>query len=207
MKVILFNGSPNSEGCTNATLEYMEKMFNEREIETEIFHIGGHVIGGCRGCGACSSTGKCIQYDCVNLAVSKLNSADGFVFASPVHYALPTGDMIAFLDRLFYVGAADMRYKPAGIVTVARRGGCSSAFDAMIKYPTYNQMPLVNGDYWPIVYAHANPEQLEKDKEGLFTLATITRNMVWLMRCIESGRKAGIEVEYVEKDVWTNFVE
>ncbi len=25
--------------------------------------------------------------------------------------------------------------------------------------------------------------------------------------CIESGRKAGIEVEYVEKDVWTNFVE
>ncbi len=77
------------------------------------------------GCGGCSKLGRCVMDDCVNQVLDLAAEADGFVFASPVHYASPTGDMIAFMDRLFYAGGGLMRFKPAAVAVVARRGGCS----------------------------------------------------------------------------------
>ena len=206
MKVLLFNGSPNENGCTNSAMEHMAGILNQRGIETQIFQVGRKVKGGCMGCGGCSSTGRCVIDDCVNEAAALLKDADGYVFASPVHFASPTGDMLAFLDRLFYVGCEDMRYKPAAVAAIARRGGCTATVDVMLKYPTYNHMPVVSADYWPIAHAHVKPEQLIEDEEGMFTLSTLARNMAWMLKCIEAGKKAGIEPEYVEKDKWTNFV-
>lgn len=84
-----------------------------------------------------------------------------------------------------------MRYKPAAIAVIARRGGCTSAFDAMLKYPTYNQMPVVSGDYWPIAHAHVDPAQLRCDEEGLFTLSTLARNMAWDAQMHRSRKESG----------------
>ena len=197
MKILLFNGSPNKKGCTNAALEHMASVLEERGLDTEIFQVGKKIKGGCMGC---------VQNDCVNEAAELLREADGFVFGTPVHFASPTGDMVSFLDRLFYVGSEDMKYKPAAIAVVARRGGCTSTFDTMLKYPTYNQMPVVSGDYWPIAHAHVNPSQLKEDEEGLFTLSTVARNLAWMVKCIDAGKKAGIEPESLQKEIWTNFV-
>ena len=47
MKVLLFNGSPNENGCTDAALRHMSKVLTERNIQTEIFQIGRRVKGGC----------------------------------------------------------------------------------------------------------------------------------------------------------------
>lgn len=206
MKILLFNGSPNSNGCTNAALEHMASVLEERGFDTEIFQVGKKIKGGCMACGGCSKTGRCVQNDCVNEAAELLKEADGFVFGTPAHFASPTGDMVSFLDRLFYVGSEDMKYKPAAIAVVARRGGCTAAFDTMMKYPTYNQMPVVSGDYWPIAHAHVNPSQLKEDEEGLFTLSTVARNLAWMVKCIDAGKNAGIEPEHKEKEIWTNFV-
>ena len=120
MKVLLFNGSPNENGCTDAALRHMSKVLTERNIQTEIFQIGRRVKGGCMGCGGCSDTGRCVIDDCVNEALDIISEADGYVFATPVHFASPSGDMIAFLDRLFYAGSSAMRYKPAAIAVIAR---------------------------------------------------------------------------------------
>ena len=40
MNVLLINGSPHKNGCTNAALTEMAKVLNEAGIETTIFHIG-----------------------------------------------------------------------------------------------------------------------------------------------------------------------
>lgn len=40
MNVLLINGSPHKDGCTNAALTEMAKALNEAGIETTIFHIG-----------------------------------------------------------------------------------------------------------------------------------------------------------------------
>ena len=38
MKVILVNGGPHPDGCTNLALEEIEKTLNENNIETEYEH-------------------------------------------------------------------------------------------------------------------------------------------------------------------------
>ena len=52
MNVLLINGSPHKNGCTNAALTEMAKVLNEADIETTIFHIGSAPVGGCVGRGA-----------------------------------------------------------------------------------------------------------------------------------------------------------
>ena len=206
MKVLLINGSPSQDGCTAIAISHIARTLNERGIQTQVCHIGKKVKGGCRGCGGCSKLGRCVMDDCVNQVLDLAAEADGFVFASPVHYASPTGDMIAFMDRLFYAGGELMRFKPAAVAVVARRGGCSASSDALLKYPMIDQMPVVSADYWPMAHGNGAARDLEQDAEGVHTMETIGRNMAWMLKSIEAGKKAGIEPEYVNKEAWTNFV-
>ncbi len=203
MKVLLINGSPNERGCTFTALERMAAVLNERGIETEIFHIGKKPVGGCIGCRSCRSTGKCVFDDCVNEALELAKSADGFVFGTPVYFASPNGSMVAFMDRLFYAGS--FCHKPAAVVASARRGGCTASLEVLMKYPTYNQMPVVTSDYWPIVHGNTREEVLQ-DEEGMYTMEVMGKNMAWMLKCIEAGKNAGIEPEREEKEIWTNFI-
>lgn len=199
MKVLLINGSPHEFGCTFTALKKIADTLEEQGIDTEIFHIGKEPIGGCVACGKCAKTGRCSFEDSVNSALEKAEDASGFVFGSPVYFASPSGSMVAFMDRFFYAG--DFAHKPAAVVASARRGGCTAALEVLNKYPTYNQMPLVSADYWPIVHGNT-PEEVLKDGEGVYTMETIGMNMAWLLRCIESGPKPVKR----EKEVWTNFI-
>lgn len=40
MKVLLVNGSPHKDGCTNLALEEVSKTLNQENIETEIIWLG-----------------------------------------------------------------------------------------------------------------------------------------------------------------------
>ena len=61
--------------------------------------------------------------DLVNQVLEKCESADGFVFGSPVHYASAGGAITCLMDRMFYAGSRLMRTKPACAIVSARRGG------------------------------------------------------------------------------------
>ena len=203
MKVLLINGSPNEKGCTYTALERMTEVLEKEGIETEIFHIGKTPVGGCTGCGGCGKTGRCVYQDSVNEALDRAEDADGFVFGTPVYFASPNGSMVAFMDRFFYAGS--FCHKPAAVVASARRGGCSASLEVLMKYPTYNQMPVVSSNYWPLVHGNTREEVLQ-DEEGMYTMEVMASNMAWLMKCIEAGRKAGIEPERKPKEIWTNFI-
>ena len=107
MKVILVNGGPHPDGCTNLALEEIEKTLNENNIETEKIWLGNKAIGGCIACNHCLNTNnRCFMDDIVNIFLDKVNKADGFVFGSPVHFASASGALTSFLDRVFYVEEA-----------------------------------------------------------------------------------------------------
>lgn len=205
MKVLMINGSPHEKGCTFTALERMAQVLEERGIETEIFHIGKKPVGGCAACGGCSGKDKCVFEDSVNEALELAKSADGFVFGTPVYYASPNGSMIGFMDRFFRAGDAMLTYKPAAVAASARRGGCSASLEVLMKYPTYAQMPVVTSSYWPLVHGN-NREEVLQDAEGMFTMEVMGKNMAWMLRCIEAGKAAGIEPEWEEKEIWTNFI-
>ena len=110
MKVLLINGSPRPRGCTYTALKEAEKALNEAGIETEIFHIGAKAIQGCTDCGACAGGKPCVfdkEDEIVTIARKKVNEADGIIVGSPVYFAGPNGNLIAFMNRLFYGGSVN----------------------------------------------------------------------------------------------------
>ena len=66
-------------------------------------------------------------------------------------------------------------------------------------------MPVVTSQYWNQVHGNT-PEEVLRDEEGLQTMRTLALNMTWLMRCIEAGKNAGIDLPQYEQKVKTNFI-
>ena len=210
MKVLLVNGGPHKTGCTNRALQEVASALNKEGIETEIFWIGNKPVGGCIACKKCVQTGSCVFDDVVNQFRKKAYEADGFIFGTPVHYAAASGNMTAFMDRLFYsefCGNQNKAFymKPAAAVIYARRAGTTATFDQMNKYFAIQEMPIVSSRYWNMVHG-AVPEQVEEDKEGLYTMRVLGRNMAYLLKCQEAARKAGVKQPEQETPVFTNFV-
>ena len=129
MNVLLINGSPHKNGCTNAALTEMAKVLNEAGIETTIFHIGSAPVGGCVGCGGCGRAGKCVFGGPVADVLPLVEKADGIVFGAPVHYATAAASMLGFMHRLAISGGKHLRHKPAAVVTSARRAGTTTALE------------------------------------------------------------------------------
>lgn len=210
MKVLLVNGSPHKNGCTNRALEEVARSLEAEGIEAELFWIGAKPVGGCVACQACRSTGTCVFNDSVNQARAKLAEADGFIFGAPVHYAHAASSLLGFMDRLFYAdgkgGAqSNLRFKPAAAVLSARRAGTTAAFEDINKFFTIAQMPIVSSRYWNNVHGNS-AEEVEQDAEGLWTMRQLGRNMAWMLKCIEAGRTAGIDLPAQEPGEMTNFI-
>lgn len=205
MKVILVNGSPKQKGCTYTALKEVEKQLNKNNIETEIFWIGNKPISGCLGCGGCSKTGKCVIEDKVNEFLEKVKESDGFVFGSPVHFAASSGMLSSFMDRVFYGRGKLFANKVASAVVSWRRGGATAALDEINKYFLMTNMPIVSSQYWNMVHGNT-PEEVLKDAEGMQTMRTLGNNMAWLLKSIEAGKKAGINLPENEDIIRTNFI-
>lgn len=206
MKVLLINGSPKAHGCTYTALSEVAGVLEKEGIETEIFHVGNKPIRGCMACGSCyDGSGKCVfDDDPVNIALEKAKTADGFVFGSPVHYAAASGQITAFLDRFFYAGKG-FEYKPGAAIVSCRRGGSTAAFEQLNKYFTISGMPVVSSQYWNMVHG-TTPDEVRQDLEGMQTMRTLGRNMAWLLKCIEAGKKAGVPLPEKEQRARTNFI-
>ena len=204
MKVLLINGSPKREGNTAVALREVAKTLEEEGIETELIQVGHLDIRGCIACGKCSSAGRCVFDDIVNEVNAKFAEADGLVIGSPVYFASPAGTMLSFLDRLFYSAPFDKSMKVGAAVAVARRGGTSATFDALNKYFTISNMPVVSSQYWNSVHGRL-PGEAQQDAEGLQTMRQLARNMAFLIKSISLGKeKFGLPAN--EERVSTNFI-
>lgn len=210
MKVLLVNGSPHKQGCTNRALEEVARTLEDNGVETQIFWIGAKPVGGCAACNGCSTKGACVFNDCVNEFRELAADADGFVFGAPVHYAHAAGSLLGFMDRLFYsngrAGKPNVfRLKPAAAVVSARRGGTTAALDDIQKFFTISEMPIVASRYWNQVHGNTAAE-VKQDAEGLWTMRQLGRNMAWMLKCMEAGRATGIEPPAREDGTMTNFI-
>lgn len=204
MKVILINGSPNAKGCTYTALEEVSKTLKSDGIETEIIHVGHKDIRGCIGCRQCKTKGKCVFNDIVNDIAPKFKECDGIVIGSPVYFASANGTLVSFIDRLFYSMTADKTMKVGAAVVSCRRGGNSATFDELNKYFTISQMPIASSQYWNMVHGNS-PEEVQQDLEGLQTMRTLGKNMAFLIKSIQLGKKE-FGLPEKEEHKFTNFI-
>lgn len=206
MKVLLVNGSPHEHGCCNEALTEIAGTLRDEGLEADIFWIGNKPIAGCIGCGACRGKGKCaFRGDAVNDFIERMGDYDGFIFASPVHYAAMSGAMTSFMDRVFYSAGSELRGKPAAGIVSARRGGTTAALDQMNKYFYITGMPIATSQYWPMVHGNS-PQEVREDLEGLQIMRGLARCMAWMIKSFDAAAHAGIVLPEQEPRVWTNFV-
>ena len=206
VKILMVNGSPHPKGCTARALEEMEAVFHAAAMETETICLGTEVVRGCAACGVCKTTGRCVFGGAVNTFLDKAETADAVVFGSPVHFASLSGTMTSFLDRVFFAGSEQLANKPAACLVSSRRAGTTAALDQLLKYPMYANMPIVASRYWPMVHGN-RAEDVEQDLEGLQIMRQMARNLVWMLRCIEAGKNAGVPLpEHEAERIATNYI-
>lgn len=207
MKVLMVNGSSKPNGCTATALQEIAKVLREEGIDSEIVCLGGGPLRDCIGCLGCMKLdGQCaFNDDCINEILEKAKTCDGFIFGTPVYYAHPSGRVLSTLDRMFYAGKKYFMHKPGAAIASARRAGTTASIDALNKYFTIAEMPVVSSSYWNMVHGN-KPEEVLQDAEGLQVMRNLGRNMAWLLKCLEAGRNTGVAVPVNEYDNKTNFI-
>lgn len=206
MKVLVINGSPEIHGCTDRALKEVENTLSEYGIDSQRVNVGKLDVRGCIACRTCRKTNKCIFNDIVNETAPLFAECDGLLIGSPTYYAGCNGQLLAFLDRLFYstAGAFDKTMKVGAAVISSRRAGSTSAFDEINKYFTISSMPIVSSTYWNEVHGYTTAD-VERDKEGLQTMRNLGRNMAFLLKAIAAAKKTD-GVPEQERNVFTSFL-
>lgn len=205
MKVLMLNGSAKAKGNTNRALVEIGEELKKAGIDYEIFQVGPKPIRDCIGCGRCTEEGCVFTDDTVNEFIAKAKEADGFVFGTPVYYAHPSGRILSFLDRVFYSSKNALTQKPAAAIAIARRAGTSASLDTLQKFISNNAMPMISSTYWNLAFGRV-PGEIEQDAEGLQTMRNLGKNMAWILKCIEAGKKAGIEAPVMDAGARTHFI-
>ena len=149
---------------------------------------------------------RCVfNNDPVNELIEKAETCDGFIFGTPVYYAHPSARILALLDRVFYAASPVFAFKPGASIAVARRAGTVASFDVLNKYMTIAKMPIVSSTYWNNIHG-ANADDAEKDLEGMQTMRNLGKNMAWILKCIDLGKKNDIMPPENERNNRTNFI-
>ena len=191
MKVIAFNGSARKDGNTAILINQVFSELEKQDIETEMMQFSGQKIRGCIACYKCfeNKDQRCsVKDDVVNDCIEKMLQADGIILASPTYFADVSSELKALIDRAGLVAKAngDMFKRKAGAAIVAvRRGGSIHAFDSINHFFLISQMIIPGSSYWNMGFG-LEIGDAEKDEEGLQTMATLGRNMGWLLKKIQA---------------------
>lgn len=184
----------------------METTLHKQGIDTELLYLGKQPVAGCIACMKCFETGYCFREDAVKEIQKRIDEFDAIILGSPVYYSGASGQLVSFLNRLFFAMEGRMAGKLGASVVSCRRGGASATFEQLNQYFTISNMPIVASQYWNLVHGFT-PEDVRKDAEGLQTMRTLGENMAWLLKCIESGRNAGIDKPIYEPRLRTHFIQ
>jgi multimeric flavodoxin WrbA len=195
MKAIAVNGSPRKNGNTNVLLDTVLQPLREAGWDTELLHLGGRQIHGCRACFQCFGKRdlRCACKDDVfNEFAEKLFVADALILGSPTYFTDVSAEMKALLDRLGFVASANgnaLRGRIGAAVVAVRRGGGTHVFD------TINHMFLMSGvivpgsTYWNLGFG-LNPGEVAGDSEGMNNMRHLGRTIAWLGAALQGHREA-----------------
>ena len=189
MKVVAFNGSPRKEGNTSILIKRVFAELEREGIKTEEINLTGQPLRGCTACGGCfeRKNRRCVmENDPINDCIAKMLEADGIILASPTYFADVTTEMKALIDRAGMVNIANggpLQRKVGASVVAVRRGGAGHVFNSLNHFFFINQMVVPGSTYWNFAFGRQIGE-VEQDAEGMETMATLGRNMAWLMKKI-----------------------
>jgi len=192
MYVVAFNGSPRADGNTSRAIRYALAEIENVGIKTNLIHIGGKPVHGCRGCMKCAENqDRCcaITDDIVNSCIEEMIKADGIIIGSPTYFSDMTAETKALIDRSGFVTRVNgnlMSRKAGAAISVARRAGAVCTIDAIQHLFTINDMVTIGSTYWNVAFGLA-PGDVDSDEEGIETMRRLGQNMVWFLQMKEKA--------------------
>lgn len=188
MKVVAFNGSARKDGNTAILVRRVFAELEAEGIETDLVQLHDKRFSGCTACLKCAETrdNTCsgVKDDGLNDCVARMLEADGIIIASPTYYANCTATTQALMERAGYAtrkSGNPLARKVGAAVVAARRGGAIHAFDSINHWFLINEMLVVGSSYWSLGVG-ADKGDVEHDREGMATMATLGRTMAWALR-------------------------
>ena len=190
MKVVVFNGSPRSDGNTSLCLNMVMDELKSAGIETEYIWMGMDKLQGCISCYQCAKNKdkKCgVKTDKLNEYLAKMIEADGIILGSPTYFADMNARMKALIERAGLVSKMNgelLKHKVGASVVAVRRAGATHVFSSMNYFFLINQMFVVGSSYWnlgvnPYV---SEPDRIMEDEEGIATFQNLGKNMAYLLQ-------------------------
>ena len=189
MKVVVFNGSPRNEGVTHKCLNIVMEELKTAGIEVDYNWIGMDKLQGCISCYRCAQNRdkKCaVKTDKLNDYLEKMLGADGIILGSPTFFADTSARMKALIERAGLVCKVNgdlLKHKAGAAVVAVRRAGATHVFSSLNYFFLINQMFVVGSSYWNLGLNPnvMNPEEINKDKEGIETFKNLGKNFAYLL--------------------------
>jgi multimeric flavodoxin WrbA len=107
MQAIAVNGSPRKKWNTATLLEHALEGAGSAGAGTELVHLYEHDFKGCISCFECKkiggrSYGRCAVKDGLTPILERIAAADVLILGSPFYFHAETGEMRAFMERLWF---------------------------------------------------------------------------------------------------------
>ena len=209
MKVLLVNGSPHKNGCTDhGPAGGRGGAARRRGSSAEIFWIGNEPVGGCIACGGCAKAGKCVFGGTVNefrregeggrrLHLRHAGALRGG-FRQHDRVPRPVCCLLRAQGDLLPQARGRRHLRPPCGHPPRPMSSCSNT-PASWRCPS-SRLATGTMSTGPV------RRMCEKDEEGLRTMRVLGRNMAWLLRCIAAGAAAGVPAPRQEPMARTNFI-
>ena len=98
-KVLGIYGSPRREGNTDILLDKVLEGARLASAQITSIYARNLKIAGCRECGGCDNTGKCVVKDEMQTIYPMLQAADIIFLASPIFFYGMSSQVKALIDR------------------------------------------------------------------------------------------------------------
>ena len=99
MRVLVLQGSPNTDGSTALLAAEFARGAQEAGHDVEVVDVATLDMEPCTGCVACGYGGPCALSDDFDGLRGKILDADALVFATPLYYYGMTAQLKAVVDR------------------------------------------------------------------------------------------------------------
>jgi multimeric flavodoxin WrbA len=107
--ILAINGSYRDDGVTDKTVAVLKQALEDSGEQVEVVLLREYPIEFCLNCRECTQQsgvepGKCVQHDGMQELIKKIESADGYILASPTNFGSVTAIFKRFMERLAVYG-------------------------------------------------------------------------------------------------------
>jgi multimeric flavodoxin WrbA len=99
MNVLGIYGSPRKGGNSDQLLDLVLEGARQAGADVDAVYVRRLDLSGCRECGGCDETGKCVLDDDMQAVYDRLDWAEAIVVGSPVFFYGPPAQLKALIDR------------------------------------------------------------------------------------------------------------